>query len=67
MRAISSVCSGTQCKMAIPKLCPNTQQGICDWHKMNRNFTHLAEYKSLLLAEKDKSVLKRAEIDTIVQ
>lgn len=44
----------------------NAQQGWCGFHRINRNFTHSVEYKSILDHERNKSVYGRIEIDIIV-
>ena len=45
----------------------NAQQGWCGWHKIDRNLTSDAKYKSILVHEKNKSILTRVEIDLIVK
>ena len=46
---------------------PNAQHGWCGFHKVNRNFTHHVQYKSILDAAKDKDIFGRLEIDIIVR
>ena len=48
------------------KIFANAQQGWCGFHRVNRNFTHSVEYKSMLDRERTKSVYGRIEIDIIV-
>ena len=45
----------------------NAQQGWCGWHKIDRNLTSDAKYKSILVHEKNKSIFTRVEIDLIVK
>ena len=46
---------------------PNAQHGWCGFHKINRNFTHHVDFKSILDAEKDKDIFGRLEIDILVR
>ena len=45
----------------------NAQQDWYGFHKINRNFTHSPNYKSILDAAKDKDIFGRLEIDIIVR
>ena len=49
------------------KIFANAMQGWCGFHKVNRNFTHSTDYKSMLDIERDKDILGRLEIDLIVR
>ena len=46
---------------------PNARHRHCAWHKINRNFTEHATYKSKLSATKKRSHQDSIEVDTIVK
>ena len=51
----------------LEKVLPNARHRHCAWHKINRNLTEDAKYKSKFLSEKDKDVGACVEIDVIVR
>jgi len=46
---------------------PNARHRHCAWHKINRNFTENAKYKSKLSTVKKRSYKSAIEVDTIIK
>ena len=49
------------------KTMPNARHGYCCFHALRRNFTDSPQYKAVLAAAKNKSILARAEIDVFIR
>ena len=63
--SLSSLLSTPQ--LLMQQFLANSQQEVCGFHKNNRNFTHIVEYKSILDAVRDKDIFGHIKIDTIVR